>query len=184
MGDNGLLPCSSTLIKIPSGRTSWLADTRVKVKIARACGTLCNPRDCSPPGSSVRGILQARVLEWVAMLSSRGSSQPRYRTCVSCISCIGRQILYPWGSVEALKKRYYPLNVYQPLPPSNSQSVGRFLFSKQNHSEIYTSLLSSIPLFLFSGTDRKKECLSLELENLWRKKQPTKKLIINIIQTL
>ena len=41
---------------------------------------LCNPMDCSPPGSSVHGILQARILEWVAMPSSRGSSQPRDRT--------------------------------------------------------------------------------------------------------
>ena len=45
--------------------------------------TLCDPIDCSPPGSSVHGILQARILEWVAMPSSRGSSQPRNRTQVS-----------------------------------------------------------------------------------------------------
>ena len=45
---------------------------------AQACLTLCDPMmDCSPPGSSVHGILQARVLEWVAMPSSRGSSQPK-----------------------------------------------------------------------------------------------------------
>ena len=44
--------------------------------------------DCSPPGSSVCGILQARILEWVAMPSSRGSSQPRDGTHVSCGSCI------------------------------------------------------------------------------------------------
>ena len=43
--------------------------------------------DCSLPGSSVYGILQARIVEWVAMPSSRGSSPPRGRTCVSCISC-------------------------------------------------------------------------------------------------
>ena len=48
--------------------------------------TLCNPRDCSPPGSSVHGILQTRILEWVAMPSSRGSSQPRNLTRVSCIA--------------------------------------------------------------------------------------------------
>ena len=42
--------------------------------------TLCNPMDCSPPDSSVHGILQARTLEWVAMPSSRGSSQPRDQT--------------------------------------------------------------------------------------------------------
>ena len=42
--------------------------------VAQLCLTLCNPIDCSPPGSSVHGILQARILEWVALLSSRGSS--------------------------------------------------------------------------------------------------------------
>ena len=46
--------------------------------------TLCDLMDCGPPGSSVHGILQARILEWVAMPSSRGSSRPRDRTCVSC----------------------------------------------------------------------------------------------------
>ena len=56
--------------------------------------TLCDPMDCSPPGSSVRGILQARILEWVAMPSSRGPSWPRDRTHVSYVSCTGRQVLY------------------------------------------------------------------------------------------
>ena len=46
--------------------------------------TLCNPMDCSSPGSSVHGILQARILEWVAISSSRGSSQPKDWTCISC----------------------------------------------------------------------------------------------------
>ena len=45
--------------------------------------SLCNPVDCSPPDSSVHAILQARILEWVAISSSRGSSQPRVRTQVS-----------------------------------------------------------------------------------------------------
>ena len=44
---------------------------------AQSCLTLCNLKDCSPPGSSVHGILQARTLEWVAISSSRGSSRPR-----------------------------------------------------------------------------------------------------------
>ena len=48
----------------------------------------------APPGSSVHGILQARILEWVAMPSSRGSSQPRDRTSISYVSCIGRWVLY------------------------------------------------------------------------------------------
>ena len=50
--------------------------------------------DYSPPGSSVSGIFQARILEWVALSFSRGSSQSRDRTQVSCVSCIGRRILY------------------------------------------------------------------------------------------
>ena len=55
----------------------------VSFLVAQSCLTLCDPMDYSPPGSSVHGILQARVLEWVAMLSSRGSSQPRNQTQVS-----------------------------------------------------------------------------------------------------
>ena len=53
---------------------------------AQSCPTLWEPMDCHPPGASVRGIFQARILEWVAMPSSRGSSQPGDRTHVSCIS--------------------------------------------------------------------------------------------------
>ena len=56
----------------------------------------CNAMDCSPPGSSVRGIFQARILAWVAVPSSRISFQPRDRTRVSCVSCIGRWVLYHW----------------------------------------------------------------------------------------
>ena len=56
--------------------------------------TLCRVTDCSPPGSSVHGISQARRLEWVAISSSRGSSWPRDWNHVSCVSCIGRWILY------------------------------------------------------------------------------------------
>ena len=55
----------------------------VKVLVAQLCLTLCDPMDCSPPGSSAHGILQARVLEWVAIPFSRGSSQPKDQTWVS-----------------------------------------------------------------------------------------------------
>ena len=58
----------------------------VKVLDAQLCLTLCNPMDCSLPGSSVHGILQARILEWVAISFSRGSSRPRDRTWASCIA--------------------------------------------------------------------------------------------------
>ena len=55
---------------------------------------LCDPMDCRLPGSSVLGIFQARILKGVAISSSRGSFRPRDGTQVSCIFCIGRQILY------------------------------------------------------------------------------------------
>ena len=55
------------------------------------CPTLCDPMDYSPPGSSIHGIFQARIQEWIAISFSRGSSQARDWTQVSCI---GRQILY------------------------------------------------------------------------------------------
>ena len=70
--------------------------------VARSCSTLCDPMDCNPPGSSVPlsclGILQARILEWVAMPSSRGSSQPRGWTKVSSIA--GR-FFTVWATKEA-----------------------------------------------------------------------------------
>ena len=72
-------------------------------KSLQSCPTLCDPVESSPPGSAIPGILQARILEWVAMPSSRGSSWPRDQTCISCGSCIGRRILYHWVTWEALR---------------------------------------------------------------------------------
>ena len=76
--------------------TSWLLRAiRISAhSVAQSCPTLCNTTDCSPPGSSIHGISQARILEWVAMHSSRGSSQPRDRTPISYIYCIGWWVLY------------------------------------------------------------------------------------------
>ena len=61
------------------------------VLVAILCPTLCDPIDYSLPSSSVHGILQARILEWVAISFSKGYSQPRDRTHVYCI---GKRILY------------------------------------------------------------------------------------------
>ena len=63
-----------------------------------SCLTLCDPMDCSPPGFSVHWVFQARVLEWVAILFSRGSSRPRDQTRVSCIA--GR-FFTVWATREA-----------------------------------------------------------------------------------
>ena len=59
---------------------------KVKVLVTQSCPTLCNPKNCSPPGSSVHGILQARILEWAAISFSRGYSPPSDQTWVSCIA--------------------------------------------------------------------------------------------------
>ena len=71
-----------------------LALSRVRAKPLPSCLTLCDPVDHSLPGSSVHGTLQARILEWVALPSSEGSSQPRDGTYVSYVPCIYRHILY------------------------------------------------------------------------------------------
>ena len=75
-----------TNFKSPSQDLRWAFVRQgfaVLCLITQLCPTLCDPMDHGPPGSSVHGILQARILEWVAMPSSRGSSQPRDQTQVS-----------------------------------------------------------------------------------------------------
>ena len=62
---------------------------------------LCDPIDCSPPDWSVHGIFQARIMEWIAISYSRGSSWPKDWTRFSCCFCIGSQILYYWATWEA-----------------------------------------------------------------------------------
>ena len=93
----GVFPCWQT----PSAwDPAWRCDgDSVLVHVcpnvhAQSCPTLCDPRDYSLPGSSVHGIFQAMILEWVAICYSRGSSWPRDWAPDSCLSCIGRPILY------------------------------------------------------------------------------------------
>ena len=68
-----------------------------------SCPSPCIPMDSSLPGSFVHGILQARILEWVAISFSRGLSRPRDHICASGISCIGKWILYHCATWEAPK---------------------------------------------------------------------------------
>ena len=83
-----------------AGRLAALNHTCLVCMLNRfSCVRLCDPIDCSPPASSVHGILQARILEWVAIPFSRGSSWSRDQTWVSCIA--GR-ILTMWAAREAL----------------------------------------------------------------------------------
>ena len=76
-------PCHSSLLR--SSCWSWLL-TAVLCLVSQSCLTLCDPMVCSLPGSSVHGILPARILDWVAYPFSRGSSQPKDQTGVSCIA--------------------------------------------------------------------------------------------------
>ena len=78
------------LLSVRSSATHVCART----KFAQSCPTLCNSMDCSPPDSSVHGIFQAGILEWVAIPFSRGSFWPRGRIRVFYVSCTGRQVLY------------------------------------------------------------------------------------------
>ena len=71
-------------------RGAWWATESMgsqRVKSLHSCPTLCDPMDYNPPGSSLHGILQARILEWVAMPFFRGSSQPRDGTHTSYVFC-------------------------------------------------------------------------------------------------
>ena len=77
--------------------------------VTQSCPSLCNPMDSSPPGSSVHGILQARIMEWVAMLSSRGSSQCRNWIQVSCIAS---GFFTDWTTREA-QVATYTISIYR-----------------------------------------------------------------------
>ena len=74
---------------------------RVCAQLPQLCPTLGNPVDCSPPGSSVHGILQARILVLVAIPFSRGSSWSRAQTPVSYFSCIAGRFFIVWATWEA-----------------------------------------------------------------------------------
>ena len=67
-----------------------------------SCLTLCDPMDCNPPDSSVHGVLQARILEWVAIPFSKGWSQPRDQIHVFCVACFGRRVTTSatWGTLS------------------------------------------------------------------------------------
>ena len=93
----------------PLGWTGWISlqSKGLSRVFSNTSSTLCNPMDCSPPGSFVHGIIQARMLQWVAISSSRRSFWPKDWTR---ISCIGRQNPYHWATweqVTSIYKRIY-----------------------------------------------------------------------------
>ena len=109
---------------------------------AQLCPTLCDPMDCSLPGSSVHGIFQARTLEWVAISSSRRSSWSKDQTLVSWVSCTGRRILYHCVTWEArLRNSHIPII---PVVTRTSTTQSWFLilvFNKRNQESLAKQLL-------------------------------------------
>ena len=122
-------------------------------ELLQSCLTLCNPMDCSLPGSSVHGMLQARILEWVAMPSSRRSSQPRDQTRVSYVSGIGRQVLYYQRHLGRPNQLYFNYkkkknHVSRPSPLACvSHSLGP-LEMCPTHSEMPRNLSRTSPMRL------------------------------------
>ena len=84
----------------------WVWGPCMPAQSLQSCVTLCDHMDCSPPGSSVHGILQASILEWVAMPFSRGSSWPRDWTHIYLHLLHCRRILYPLSHLGSPSLRY------------------------------------------------------------------------------
>ena len=101
-------PSAPLLQVLQAGFSTALGKVKSKVKAVQSCLMLCDPMDCSLPGFSVHGILQARILQWVAFPFSRVLSQPRDRTLVFCIAG-GFFHLNHWGSPK--DRSWYPSSI-------------------------------------------------------------------------
>ena len=113
---------------------------------------LCNPMDCSPPGSSAHGILQTRKLRWVAMPSSRGSFQPRDRICVSWIFYIAGGFFIAealgkpekWSSFCHVRKQ--GCHSYQRFQPFHKSSWAIRALRKENTCPLAVIRLQPLPI--------------------------------------
>ena len=105
---NTLVPNSSVFFIPPLASLITMGEPMRVCSFAQLCPALCHCVDGSPPSSSVHGISQARILKWVAMSYSRGSSHPRDRTHVSCI---GRWALYHWATYQTFSQVILPLSL-------------------------------------------------------------------------
>ena len=110
--------------------------------LCHSCPALCDPMDCSPPGSPVHGIFQARTLGWVAISFSRRSSQPRDWTHNSCVSCIGRRILYHCMGIMLGGNQISLITPTKSLPETMSpSSTPTGLTSPHCHSSMYKEII-------------------------------------------
>ena len=81
------------------------------VQLLQSCPTLYDPVDCSPPGSSVRGIIPARILEWVAISYSRGLPDPGIKPASSVAPALGGRLFTTWAIWEALGSKVLPVKM-------------------------------------------------------------------------
>ena len=143
-------PCSPEEIQ----PTSWIIDvvislpgfscsvisTCVHAKLLQSSPTLYNPVDHSLPGSSVQGILQARILEWVVISYARGSPRSRGRTHTPFIVCIGRQVLLPLAPpVKPIYIHSTTISTWWVLPsifPKTSLLSRMFILFSESQREI------------------------------------------------
>ena len=89
--------------------------------VTQSSPTLCHPMDCSPTGSTDHEIFQKRILEWVAVSSSKGFPPPRDWTCVPPVSCIDRQISYHLATWEASLVKISYLKIHMKNPESQDK---------------------------------------------------------------
>ena len=125
-------------------------------------GGLCNPTSCGPPGSSINGTFQARILEWVAISYCRGSSRPRDWTCVSDIPCTSRQIPYHCTTRETRSSQYTSITLLHlnPNHPEFSHMHGHLIVNSkfQSNNWIGKTCIHNNPKYI---------CLD-ETQMLWK----------------
>ena len=145
--------------------------------LTQSCLNLCNPMDCSPPGSSAHVICQTRILEWVAISFSKESSQPRDQTGVSCISCIGRWILYLWASWEVwwLSFDHFIIKKFSIIHSKTSTIAISVAGSTLSYSDSYVSL------FLFWSRSYKDKIIFCRWKSFeWFRRKYIQPSLINI----
>ena len=116
----------------------------VRAESLQSCPTLCNPTDCSLPGSSVHRILQARILEWVAISSSRGSSRPRDQTHISVSPALAGGFFTTHATWKALS----PLLISESSEPAPLSPFSSLLISESSEPGGWSPMLPGMTAFL------------------------------------